>query len=278
MRVRAALVASGALVALLVGGPAASASGSDGVAAEPGLSARAEELARLEAPIAPGGGATPRLVFAGDSVAETLAAAFGAEARSRGATVSVSTRPGCGLLRGLPTTLDGYQPPWTTACDRESATWRRQIAAMQADVVVVLSTWDGSPRELDGTFVDPGTGTGRATAVELYRELVDDVAPPGSGRSVVLLAEAIPAPGASTGDATPTRIAEARQHRATLRDVARAMPDRVRVVDLGQWLCPTGPQCPPVLDDVAVRADDGGHFTADGAAWLAPRVLDALGV
>ncbi len=63
-----------------------------------------------------------------------------------------------------------------------------------------------------------------------------------------------------------------------LRNVARSDPDRVRLVDLGQWLCPLGPPCPEVVDGILARPNDGGHFSPEGAAWLAPRLLDALGV
>lgn len=271
-------------VAVLLGTTAAlsapiSAAGPTGEPApEPALRTRVEELQRLAAPVALPADRAPRFAFVGDSVAETLAPALVAEARGRGAGASQSTRPGCGLLPGLPTTLDGYIPPWTRACESEVPIWQGQIASSPADVVVVLSTWDGSPRTLDGAFVDPGTVAGRQTVVDLFRQLVDTIAPPGSGRSVVFLAEAIPTPGVVTGDVSPTRINEARQHRSALRAVARAMPDRVRVIDLGQWLCPNGPQCPTSVEGVMVRADDGGHFSADGAAWLAPRLVDALGV
>jgi hypothetical protein len=284
--VRGAVLAVAVLLGAAALGGTSAAAGSGGgsrssggePAPEPTLRTRVEELQRLAAPVPLPADRAPRFAFVGDSVAATLAPALVAEARGRGAGASQNTRPGCGLLPGLPTTLDGYIPPWTRACESEVPTWQRQIAASPADVVVVLSTWDGSPRTLDGAFLDPGTVTGRQSVVDLFRQLVDTIAPPGSGRSVVFLAEAIPAPGAVTGDASPTRINEARQHRSSLRAVARALPDRVRVIDLGQWLCPNGPQCPPSVEGVVTRADDGGHFTADGAAWLAPRLLDALGV
>jgi len=281
---RAAAAAALAVATALVvaAGGASAAGGGRGadktLTPDAALASRVDELAGLAGPLSLAAGPAPRFVFAGDSVANTLAPALSAEARARGAAASQSTQPGCGLLPGLPTTLDGYIPPWTRACERQVPGWRRQIAAMPADVVVVLSTWDGSPRTLDGAFIDPGTVGGRRTAVDLFRQLVDALAPAGSGRAVVFLAEAIPAPGSLTGDASTMRINEARQHRTTLREVARAMPDRVRVIDLGQWLCPLGPQCPTSFDGVVTRKDDGGHFTPEGAAWIAPRVLDALGV
>jgi hypothetical protein len=219
-----------------------------------------------------------RFAFVGDSVAETLGPAVAAEAARRGAQTSVITQPGCGLLPGLPTTPEGFIPPWTRACEQAIPGWRRQIAGSPADVVVVLSTWDGSGRTLDGVLIDPGTLTGRQATVDLFGQLVEAIAPAGSGRSVVFLAEAVPAPGAVSGDASASRIAEARRHRSVLRSVARADPARVRVIDLGQWLCSLGPPCPATIDGVATRGDDGGHFTPDGAAWLAPRLLDALGL
>ena len=126
--------------------------------------------------------------------------------------------------------------------------------------------------------MDPATLTGFRATSDLMREMIDAIAPVGSGRNVVLLAEAIPTHGAMSGDATPERVLEATVHRAVLRDVARNDRRGCRVVDLGQWLCPLGPPCPEVVDGIQPVANDGGHFSPEGAAWLAPRLLDALGV
>jgi hypothetical protein len=269
------------VVGVVTAGPAVAGAGDARVPAEPAteavLTARADESRRLSAPFPRPDGA-PRVQLAGDSVATTLEAAIGDEAARRGAGFASTVRPGCGLLPGLPTTRDGYTPPWASACDAASAAFRGQVAGTPADLVLVLSTWDGSTRLLDGVFVDPGTPAGFQTAVDLVRGMVDDVAPAGSGRHVVLLAEAVPTTGSDTGAAKPERVLEARQHRAVYREVARADPARVRVIDLNQWLCPAGPPCPETVEGIVARPRDGGHFSPEGAAWLAPRLLDALSV
>jgi hypothetical protein len=267
---------------LALGATAASAAPEEStvptVRTEPALVQHVAELAALEAPLPLPTDRAPRIVLAGDSVADSFASGLAAEAARRGIGMSRSVRSGCGILPGLPTTRDGYTPPWTTACEGAAPAWRSQIAAMPADLVFFLSTWDGSTRLVDGEFVDPATPTGHATIAGLMREVVDVIAPPGSGRGVVLLAEAIPTTGEVTGVPDLTRIAEARVHLAVLRTVARSDPSRIRVVDLGQWLCPLGPPCPEVVEGVLARPNDGGHFSPDGAAWVAPRLLDALGL
>lgn len=248
------------------------------VRVDPVLAARVDEARALSAaPLLPTDRA-PRVVIAGDSVAATLVIPLIAEAAARGISVLRSVRPGCGMLRGEPTTLDGYTPPWASACDGAAAEWRDEVAGMPADVVLLLSTWDGAPRLLDGVFVDPRTPEGRATTADLFREVVDAIAPVGSGRTVVLLGEAIPTDGDYTGVASPARVAEARRHLSVLRMVARADPARVRLVDLDRWLCPRGAPCPTRVAGIVPRPEDGGHFSVEGAAWLAPRLLDKLGL
>lgn len=273
-------IAVATLVAVLAFGNVASAGTGTTPAppTEPALVSRADEVRRLQAPFALPVDRAPRLELVGDSVADSFSSAVAAEAQRRGASFTRSVKPGCGILRGLPTTRSGFTPAWAAACAANVDDWRREAAAIPADLVLYLSTWDGSTRLLGGAFVDPTTMTGFQTFSDLVRETVDAIAPPGSGRSVVLLAEAIPTRGSVSGDATPDRILEARVHRAVLRSVARSDPARVRLVDLGQWLCPLGPPCPEVVDGIVARPEDGGHFSPDGAAWLAPRLLDALGV
>ena len=61
-----------------------------------------------------------------------------------------------------------------------------------------------------------------------------------------------------------------------LADVARADPERIRLVDLGRRLCPDGRYTRDV-DGVQVRSD-GLHLTPEGvrariAPWLLPQLL-----
>lgn len=276
------MLAAAVLVVVALGAAAPARAGSgqhpSGDAVEPALANRAAGLAALEAPVPLPTDRAPRLLLAGDSVADTLVNALATEAAGRGATLARSVHAGCGLMPGLPTTRDRYTPPWASACANAAPEWRRQVAATPADVVLVLATWDGSSRLVDGVFVDPATPDGRAAFVGMMRDLVESIAPSGSGRYVVLLAESIPARGAVTGDPSVERVVEARNHRAVLREVAQGDPGRVRVVDLGQWLCPLEAPCPEIVDGVQARADDGGHFSPEGAAWIAPRILDAIGL
>jgi hypothetical protein len=282
-RRRTALLVAGVALALaltvdLNGEPAAAGAQRPRVGIDPALAARANEDRILGAAPALPTDRAPRVVFVGDSVAATLVVPLTAEAAARGIGLLRSVRPGCGILRGEPTTLDGVTPPWASACDRAATEWRAEVARMSPDVVLLLSTWDGAPRLVNGVFVNPATPEGRALTVALFHEVVDTVAPVGSGRTVVLLAEATPTQGLVTGDATLTRVAEARRHLTVLRTVARADPARIRLVDLDQWLCPMGAPCPTTVGGVVARPVDGGHFSVEGAAWLAPQLLDKLGL
>jgi len=270
-----------ALALALLAGPVAPSPAEESApvpVVEPVLAARVDELRHLAAPPPLPGDRPPRLLLTGDSVSQTLAPALAAEARRRGAQVTINTRPGCGLLPGLPMTRDGFIPPWARGCSNEVPAWRGLLASTPADVVFVLSTWDGSPRAMGESVIDPASLVGHHATAQMVHSLVDDIAPVGSGRTVVFLAESIPTRGATSGDPSAIRIAEARHHRAVLRTVARADFARVRLVDLGQWLCPTGHPCPEIVEGVQVRGEDGGHFTPQGAAWIAPRLLDAIGL
>jgi lysophospholipase L1-like esterase len=56
-------------------------------------------------------------------------------------------------------------------------------------------------------------------------------------------------------------------------------PDDVTVVDLGELVCPGGASngpCPVTQDGVTLRPKDGGHYEADGAAWVAPRLMPKI--
>ena len=51
----------------------------------------------------------------------------------------------------------------------------------------------------------------------------------------------------------------------------------VKVVDLANRICPSGPPCPLTVDSVWVRGD-GIHYTDEGSLWVARWLLPRLGV
>jgi len=51
-------------------------------------------------------------------------------------------------------------------------------------------------------------------------------------------------------------------------------PESTSVVDLATLVCPTIYPCEQVIDGVALRPRDGGHFGNEGAKWVAPRLFD----
>ena len=61
-----------------------------------------------------------------------------------------------------------------------------------------------------------------------------------------------------------------------LTDFAVRTP-HVRVIDLAAHVCPSGPPCPTVVDNVWVRAD-GAHYSSEGSLWVARWLMPQLGI
>ena len=77
---------------------------------------------------------------------------------------------------------------------------------------------------------------------------------------------------------TPKRYQAPRtEHLNTLlAEFAAAHPNDVNLVDMAEIVCPGGAPCPTVVDGIVLRPKDGGHYEAEGAAWVAPRFVDQL--
>ena len=233
----------------------------------------------LEIPATLGPGA--RIVFMGDSVGGDVARGLVPVAASRGAVVTPQTVPGCSNIRGLPVGADDQWLPWAPACLHHLETsWRAGVGATPANAVLWLSSFDASRRLIDGTIADPATPDGRARIAALILETADIVAPPGSGRRVVFLLPAPQSPSYKFGPPDPAAVSATAHHAAILHLVIAQDPTRFSMLRLSQYLCPAGAGwCPLELTPgFAPRGWDGRHLSPEGAAWLAPLILDALGV
>ena len=254
-----------------------------GQAAVPGAFAAAlppTSLAPTSTTVPPAGLALPlaprplRIVWAGDSLAGSLADAVVAAGAARGIEVLAQATPGCGMVRGLPAD-DGFSPiPWAATCDGSVGAHNLGVAALGADVVTWLSTWETANRIIDGQGYVFGTPEGDAVLLGLLDESVAQLTSGGARLVFVTVAPHTTAPN------RPTRDPEAEQRTlhldALLRRYAGAHADHVAVLDLASLVCPTGPPCPTAVDGVTLRPDDGAHFAGGGPAWVAPRVLDLL--
>ena len=218
----------------------------------------------------------PSMLLVGDSVADTLRPALGAQAAIRGIRFSAEVRPGCGLTTGVPAYSNGTVIPWGPGCADGTLSYLTQ-AVQEADpqVVLWLSTWETADQLVNGQFYAFGSPAADALLLQEL-EQSREVLTAGGARLVLVTI----APRAETSATVPTdNPAEDQQYLhldALLRTFAAQHTNSVTVVDLARIICPSGPPCPPEVDGVDLRPNDGGHFAGDGPAWVAPRLMDAI--
>ena len=216
--------------------------------------------------------ASGTIVWLGDSTAAALAAAVADEAHARGYDLVDATVGGCGLVRG-DATLDDLNPmPWADKCDQRIPEVLQRAASLGPVLITWLSTWETVDHFLGAKLVTFGDARGDEQMLALIDESVRTLT--ASGARVVFLTP--PAP-AATADAVPPTSDDARHLRlqGLLRRYAAEHPDTTLLVDLAHIVCPANP-CPPTIDGVTLRPTDGRHYGDAGAAWVAPRLLDAL--
>ena len=215
-------------------------------------------------------------MWAGDSVAYTLDDTVTREAANRGLTVTTVSAPGCGMITGLPMIAPGGNETisWAKTCDQNIP--RIETEAVQnarPDVVTWLSYWDSNDRVIGDHVLRFGTDAGDIEFLGLVDQAVGRLT--ATGARVAFLT----APPTTIGtDASPDPVDVQRTQHLDylLRRYALEHPATTFVVDLSAMVCPGGPPCPQVVGGVELRPRDGRHFDDAGAAWTAPRVLDAL--
>jgi hypothetical protein len=215
-----------------------------------------------------------RIVWAGDSLADSLASEIITEARTRGVEVLDRAVSGCGMVRGAPTD-ETFQPiTIVSACDSAIPSLQQAIASLHPDVVTWLSSWETANRIVDGQQLLFATPQGDAQLLGLIDESVARLS--ANGARVVFLTLPPNTTGPNRPVVSPQDDAAALHLNALLRQYAAAHADRVSILDLAAIVCPSGPPCPPEVNGVTLRPVDGGHYAGDGPAYVAPRVLDQL--
>jgi len=95
-----------------------------------------------------------------------------------------------------------------------------------------------------------------------------------TGATVVMLTQP---PFAESGVSGPTAADENFKRLNALETTLALHQPHIVLVDLAARVCPSGPPCPLVVDDVWARGD-GIHYSSDGSLWVARWLMPQLGI
>lgn len=271
---RLLLPASGALVvgALLIATVGATAP--DPLRQRPGTVLATDPPTNTPPVAAVPGTPTQRTLLLGDSVAYTLGDALVAESAGRGVEFQTVTRLGCGMTDGIALTDEGEVVSWSPACASSTAQYiDAALKQSQPDVVLWMSTWELSSYRVDGKVLAFGT----QPFEEWLTSQIESVRVRAANAGARLVLVAIP-PQADNpmGPPKPEQAVRTAYLNALFRRYASTRPTEVGVLELTGLVCPNGAPCPTTIDGIVLRPKDGGHFQAEGAAWVAPRFMDEL--
>jgi peptidoglycan/LPS O-acetylase OafA/YrhL len=223
-----------------------------------------------------------RVMVVGDSTACTMLPGLEAVAAPAGVQIENAAVIGCGVVSGeiAPQITNGVNENALSAkCSSEaSAQYNQALRSGKPSVILWGSSW-----EREGLVVGQGAhrrvlqqGSPQWYSVLTQRMSERLKAFTSTGATVVMLSQAPFVPvGAHPKDSTSSDKDFARLN-ALMTDVASHTAN-VKVVDLANRICPSGPPCALVVDSVWVRGD-GAHYTDEGSLWVARWLLPKIGV
>ena len=220
-----------------------------------------------------------RVLILGDSIALTLGMGLSVDSQSEyGVTIADHGSLGCDLDPGLEVFIGGTSGPSTQGCDQWREDWTFLAAVDRPEVVAIgLGRWEIPDHLLNGQWVHIGEP---AWDLHLTADLQAAVAIVHSiGARVVLFTMPYVDPSDRQADGLPwseNMPSRVQAYNALVRQVARADPDEVSVIDLNRMLGPAGDYTAS-LDGVAVRWPDGVHITLAGGELLQRQILPELG-
>ena len=182
-------------------------------------------------------------------------------------------------MRSRPRIVNGRNVNNTSQlCQRKaSAAETRALRSGRPNVVLWASTWERTAlvvgRGPQRKVVAQGSPQWYATLRERMHQRILQLT--ASGATVFLLTQPpFVDLGKPTGPTSQDRDFE--RLNAFLREFAASTP-HVKLLDLATLVCPSGPPCPLVVDNVWVRGD-GEHYTGVGSLWAARWLMPQLGI
>jgi hypothetical protein len=218
-----------------------------------------------------------RVLLVGDSDACSLSPGLEAVGAPAGVQIEDAAVIGCGVVSGqlAPTFFDGRDvTAFSSRCQSaDSAAETRALRSGRPNVVLWSSSWERAPLLVHQKVLP--TGSPQWYSV-LKRRMEDKVRQfTALGATVVLLTQPPDYdPGNPSGPTQSDRDFERLNRLIT--DFAARTPG-VKVVDLAGHVCPSGPPCPLLVDNVWVRGD-GQHYSSEGALWAARWLMPQLGI
>ena len=230
----------------------------------------------------------PVLAVVGDSVPKELMPAIQSEAEARGWSVLPLAYGGCSVTGAFQVDDEGRPFNWSSRCSEGFAAMQSQaIRKFDPDIVLWYSSRERFSVLADDVVKQAGSPEHReqleGDLEAAYQRLT------AGGAEVVIVSPTPWSPAVigkcAAGDSAPPECvvddalyASFDDLSASLQTLAERHPDGARLVTVDDLLCPDRRNCPLLrLGDEVVRPD-GIHFSADGAAWYVPVLLDRAGV
>jgi peptidoglycan/LPS O-acetylase OafA/YrhL len=222
-----------------------------------------------------------RVLLIGDSSACTMFPGLQAVAATAGVQIEDAAVVGCGIVSGqlAPDVVDGRNIVAGTRLCQSRAT--RAVARAQRsgapNVVLWASSWERASfvegHGADEKVLPAGSAQWYSVLEARMRERVRQLT--ATGATVVMVTQPPFAEGGVTTE--PTAQDHEFERLNTLLTQFAARAPHVKVVDLASYVCPSGPPCPILVDNLWVRGD-GAHYTLDGSVWVARWLLPQLGI
>lgn len=225
-------------------------------------------------PLPPVGNRPVRVVFLGDSVAKTTAAALAPMSASYGITVDNRGILGCGVVRTAPFRYFGHRyEAVPSGCDAWPDTWKAAAESKPEIAVVLVGRWELMDRMVGNRWRSIGSPEFDA---DVARSLDTGIAAAAATGGRVVLAttpyyrRGVRPDGGTWPEDDPARVD---RFNALLREAAARHPG-VAVVELGSRLS-VGGQLAMTIDGQRVRTD-GVHVAPEAGNVLAPWLLPQL--
>ena len=231
--------------------------------------------------VSPSHAVVSRLLVVGDSTACTMLAGLEAVGAPSGVQIENGAVIGCGVVSGEigPYYVNGRnENRGTSQCQsRVNAAEASARRSGPPNVVLWSSSWEKNSLVV-------GTGA-RAKILAAgspgwYRLLMQRIDArvekfTSSGATVVMVTQPPYVDFGKPSGPTPADETFERLN-ALLTRFARHRP-HVVLVNLAARVCPSGPPCPLIVDNVFVRGD-GAHYTDEGSLWVARWLMPQLGI